>query len=60
MKELLLIPDLQLKETCQRLSGVLKLITRLGEVEENFEPEDIISLRKKEPAKPKEQAWRKY
>lgn len=40
MKELLLMPDLQLKETCQRLSGLSQLIHRLSEAEENFRLDD--------------------
>jgi hypothetical protein len=57
MKELLLIPDLQLKETCQRLSGLSKLINRLDEVEErmeSFELEDMVPPTSKEFAKSKE------
>jgi len=37
MKELLLIPDLQLKDTVQRLSEAARLLSRLGEVEEEFD-----------------------
>jgi hypothetical protein len=46
MKELLMMPDLQLKETCQRLSGLSQLMNRLGEVEKNFNldnDDDILS-----------------
>ncbi|KAE8449007.1 hypothetical protein EG329_008595 [Mollisiaceae sp. DMI_Dod_QoI] len=54
MKELLLLPDLQLKETCRRLSGISQLINRLGEVEEGFGVEETISPTNKEHAKSKE------
>jgi hypothetical protein len=51
MNEHLLIPDLRLNEICQRLSGVLKLLTCLGEAEENFGLKDMISPTNKEFAK---------
>jgi hypothetical protein len=37
MKELLLIPGLQLKDTFWRLSEAARLLSRLGEVEEEFD-----------------------
>ncbi|KAE9374299.1 hypothetical protein N431DRAFT_437754 [Stipitochalara longipes BDJ] len=40
MKELLIMPDLQLKETCQRLSGLSQLVNRLGEAEKDFNLDD--------------------
>jgi hypothetical protein len=54
MKELLLMPDLKLKETCQCLSGLLQLLNRLGEVDESFEREDIEDITISEAARPKE------
>jgi hypothetical protein len=54
MKVLLLTPDLQLKGTCQRLSDVLKLMNRLGGVEENFGLKDMLLPTNKESAKHKE------
>ena len=49
------MPDLQVKETCQRLSGLSQLINRLGEVEESFGlDDDITSSTDKEPPKRKQ------
>ena len=49
MKEFLLIQDLRLKETCQHLTDVLKLINRHGEAEENFGLKDMLSPTTKIP-----------
>jgi hypothetical protein len=53
MKELLLMPDLHLKETCHRLSGLYQLIDRLGGIEEGLGLEDEISPTHGEFVKPK-------
>jgi hypothetical protein len=53
MKELHLMPDLRLGETCHRLSGLYQLIDRLGGIEEGLGLEDEISTTHGEFVKPK-------
>ena len=53
MKELLFMPDLHLKETCHRLSGLYQLIDRLGGIEEGLGLEDEILATHGEFVKPK-------
>jgi len=53
MKELLLMPDLRLKETCHRLSGLFQLIDRLGGIEEGLGLENETTPTSGEFVKPK-------
>jgi hypothetical protein len=49
-----------LKETCQHLTDVLKLINRHGEAEANFGLKDMLSPTNKDSAKPKEGKYSEF